>query len=263
MIRLAPRLWVLAGVLALGYSVTFALPETPPMRASRLSTELPELVSGGEWKGAKLPVSERERAVLADDTRFERRYYEPTYPMGRPGVEASFVYSGQDMNNSIHRPEVCLRTQGWNFVRERYVVVPGVMPDGGDLPVREIICSKTSRHPETGKTIQLPNGKLREDWQILYYTFIGAEEVTPSHYGRVFRDIRDRVVGGFDQQWAYATFSSLIPGKYQEQGMNIGTLDPLDIDQTGEHLASFMRALLPSLLIPKDTTVASLPPSSP
>ncbi len=239
------RLWSLAAVLGLGFGGSFLLPEVPPMRSSRLGTELPAKLGG--WEGMKIPVSDRERQVLAEDTTFERRLYHRPYDSTRPPVEASFVFSGKDMNNSIHRPEVCLRAQGWNFVRERYVSVPGVMPDGGAMPVREIVCKRTSSDKE-GNRIELPNGKMMEDWQILYYTFIGCEEVTPSHYGRVFRDMRDRVVGGYDQQWAYATFSSRIPGKYLEQGVPIGSLEPLGIDEAGEHLGAFMRELLPGML---------------
>lgn len=215
------------------------------MKSSRLATELP--AKFGAWEGTRVMVSERELSVLATDTRFERRVYERPFNGTLPGVEASFVFSGKDINNSIHRPEVCLVTQGWNFVRQRTLMISGILPDGEDLPVRELVCRKTRRNQD-GELVRLPDGSFLEDWQILYYTFIGAESITASHYGRIFHDIRDRVIGGYDQQWAYATFSSLVPGKYAEQGIDIGILEPLDLDGAGGHLADFMRELLPDLL---------------
>lgn len=254
----APRLYLLGAILLAGFCATLLLPDVTPMRASMMRVEMPPKL--GEWESTKIPISERELSVLADDTVFERRVFELTTSSDIPTVEASVVFSGKDMNNSIHRPEVCLRTQGWNFVRERYVELPKMLPDGSSLTVREIVCSKTRRDPETGEPVQLPNGKFLTDWQILYYTFIGATNVTASHYGRVFIDIRDRVLNGFDQQWAYATFSSLIPGKYHDQGVNIGALEPLDIDGTGRHLETFMRQLLPDMLTPPDQTSRSTAP---
>jgi hypothetical protein len=246
-------LWLLAVVLVVGFSGALLLPKASPMKPSRLATELP--AKFGAWEGTRMMVSERELQVLAADTRFERRLYERPFNRTLPSVEASLVFSGKDINNSIHRPEVCLVTQGWNFVRQRYVMVPGILPNGEDLPVRELVCRKNRRGAD-GELVRLPSGDLLEDWQILYYTFIGAESVTASHYGRVFHDIRDRVIGGYDQQWAYATFSSLVPGKYAEQGVDIGILEALDLDGAGEHLANFMRDLLPDLLGPGPSVAA-------
>lgn len=247
-------LWLLAAVLVVGFSASFLIPKAPPMKSSRLATELP--AKFGAWEGVRVMVSERELQVLAADTRFERRIYERPFNRTLPSVEASFVFSGKDINNSIHRPEVCLVTQGWNFVRQRDVMISGILPDGEALPVRELVCRKNRRDAD-GELVRLPDGSFLEDWQILYYTFIGAEAITSSHYGRVFHDIRDRLIGGYDQQWAYATFSSLVPGKYAEQGVDVGILEPLDLDGAGEHLADFMRDLLPGLLGPGQSAAAS------
>jgi hypothetical protein len=242
------RLLALCAILAAGFGTTFLLPEVSPMRPSRLKSQMPETL--GDWDSRKIPITGRELDVLADDTSFERRIYSSFSDLSVPQIEASIVFSGKDMSTSIHRPEVCLRTQGWNFVRERFVTLPQMTADGQPMTVREIICSKNRRDPEAGTPVVLPNGKFLVDWQILYYTFIGATDATASHYGRTFIDIRDRVLGGFDQQWAYATFSSVIPGRYADQGVDIGTFDPLDENQTGKHLETFMRQLMPTVLQP-------------
>ena len=90
--------------------------------------------------GKRVEVTGKELQILAKDTEFERTQFANTASPYHPAVEVSVVFSGKDLNNSIHRPERCLRSQGWNFVKERTVVLSGVFPDGSDLPVREIVC---------------------------------------------------------------------------------------------------------------------------
>ena len=72
--------------------------------------ELPIFV--GAWMGEDAAISEREREVLAPDTRFARKTY--TGPHGDK-IFVSIVMSGDDMTNSIHRPERCLPAQGWSL----------------------------------------------------------------------------------------------------------------------------------------------------
>lgn len=242
--KLSRRLLILGGVLAAAFSSVFLLPEVPPIKESRLAMELP--MEFGDWEGRAVAIGERELQILANDTSFERKSFTNWFDPSAPPVEVSIVFSGKDLNNSIHRPEVCLRTQGWNFVSERFIDVPSAI-GGEPLPVKEIICSRT-RKDRDGKAIVGPEGKPVEDWQILYYTFIGHKNITPGHYQRTFTDIRDRIVGGYDQRWAYATFSTIVTGKYSEQGMDLGILRAMDLDQSGKYLGAFIRELLPRVL---------------
>lgn len=239
--NLAKRMLVLTAVVAATFSAVFLLPETHPMRESRLARHLPEL--SGDWRGRDVPISERELKVLANDTGFERKSYVQRYDSTSLPVEVSIVFSGKDLNNSIHRPETCLKTQGWEFVRLGYLTLPN------GLPVREMLCRRPMKGAE-GARITTPQGDQAYDWQLLYYTFIGHSSITPGHYGRTFADIRDRVVGGYDQTWAYATFSATVTGKYKEQGLGSGWLTSLDEAQTGKYLADFIADLMPKVLAP-------------
>ena len=242
----AKRLGLLTALVAAGFSTVFLLPKVPPMKESRLSRQLP--VKFGEWEGRDTPVSEKELKVLARDTGFERKSYRQLYDSTMPAVDVSIVFSGKDLNNSIHRPEVCLRAQGWEFVRLRYLTLPG-KAGGEATPVKEMLCKRT-RQNKDGEPDLLPNGKPLEDWQLLYYTFIGHHKVTPGHYDRTFTDIRDRVVGGYDQTWAYATFSTLVTGKYREQGVSTGLMTPMTEEETGRYLTEFINTLKPAVMAP-------------
>jgi hypothetical protein len=240
------RIGLLTGLVAAGFSSVLLLPDAPPMRESRLARHLP--AKFGEWEGRDVQISDKELEVLANDTGFERKSYQQRYNSTVPGVEVSIVFSGKDLNNSIHRPETCLKTQGWEFVRLRYLNLPGAR-GGKGLPVKEMLCKRV-RRDENKQPVLLENGKPLEDWQLLYYTFIGYQTITPGHYSRTFADIRDRVVGGYDQTWAYATFSTLVTGKYREQGASLGYMTPMSIEETGVYLGDFIRTLTPSVLAP-------------
>ncbi|MGJ8696860.1 MAG: exosortase-associated EpsI family protein [Verrucomicrobiaceae bacterium] len=224
------------------------IPETPAMKPSRLSRRLPE--SFERWQGSPQEPSLEEKQKLAGDTDFERMSYRDTSGT-LPAVEASIVFSGKSLSQSIHRPEVCFRAQGWKFESETYLVLEGVMPDGGDLPVKEIICSRIwTRENEEGKQepIVLSNGETAQIWRAFYYTFFGHEAIVPGHYQRTVEDIKDRLFKGHDQRWAYATFASFINSKHAEQGLPIGNVTVLDEVGTKAHIAAFLKELLPLVL---------------
>jgi hypothetical protein len=243
---LAKRMLVLGAVCAVGFSTIFLLPDAPQMRDSRLAHHLPRTF--GDWRGENVEVSKRERDVLAADTRFERKSYHNQYDSTALPIEVSIVFSGKDLNNSIHRPETCLKTQGWDFVRLRYLNLPVEGLEAG-LPVKEMLCRRV-RLDEEGQPVAGKDGKPFEDWQLLYYTFIGHNTITPGHYARTFADIRDRVIGGFDQSWAYATFATPVSGKYADQGAPIGYALPMDEAQTGRYLGDFIGSLIPKMVAP-------------
>jgi len=147
--QITKRLYILAAFLLVGFSMIWLLPKSSDMKLSCLARNLP--MKFDSMRGESTAVTGKELDILAKDTEFERAQYvnvdEPTHPP----VEVSIVFSGKDLNNSIHRPERCLKAQGWNFERERKVMVKGAMPDGSDMPFREIVCSKPVRENSLGQ----------------------------------------------------------------------------------------------------------------
>lgn len=237
---------MLFAMLAIGFSLIWLLPNQKEMEPSRLSHNLPE--NFDEWKSIAREVSPQERKILAEDTEFARRfYYDPAYS-GWHGFEVSVVFSGKDINNSLHRPEVCLIAQGWKFTGERYISLKGVMPDGSDLPVKEIVCVRPRVAAEGEEVDRAKNGEPVYDKRIQYYTFIGSHSIVAGHYERTWQDIKDRILGGYDQQWAYATFSTMVTSAYEEQGVWDGSVAARDEEDTRSALTEFISELLPQII---------------
>ena len=43
-----------------------------------------------------------------------------------------------------------------------------------------------------------------------YYWFVGYSDITPSHMTRTMFDLRDRILHGYNQRWAYVTVASTV-----------------------------------------------------
>lgn len=231
------RLYILTAVLLVGFSMIWLLPKSGDMKPSRLGQNLP--LEFDSMRGKTTAVTGAELDILAKDTEFERAQYFNMDEPGRPPVEVSVVFSGKDLNNSIHRPERCLRSQGWNFVKERKVKVKGAMPDGSDMPLREIVCVKP---------VQLKSGEVVKVKRVQYYTFFGHTVVTEDHYGRTLQDMKDRLFRGYDQQWAYATFSMPV---YDQSHVEAGIArhaNVFTLEESEAILAEFIQKLAPHVV---------------
>ena len=215
------------------------------MKPSRLAKSLPEEFS--HWIGKPEEPGEREKKILAQDTEFERITYFDADGL-LPSVQASLVFSGKNLSQSIHRPEVCLRAQGWDFVSERYLSWEGVLPHGELLPLKELICRREyQRLNDDGDPEPVLNreGEKTYLWRVFYYTFFGHEAILAGHYERTGEDIKDRLFKGYDQRWAYATFSSFITLNHAEQGFRFDRGTALNQAETASHIRKFLKKLLP------------------
>jgi hypothetical protein len=239
------RMTILLLIILSFVGLVFALPKTAQMKPSRLAKDLPERI--GQWMGRAQEPGAREREVLALDTEFERMDYINASDQ-KPSIQVSIVFSGKNLSQSIHRPEVCLRAQGWEFMSERYFEWKGLLANEESFPVKEMICRMAmivedeSGNPTTRK---LPNGEIAYHWRVFYYTFLGHEKIMAGHYQRTGEDIKDRLLKGYDQRWAYVTISSAISQKYTDQGISIGETTPFDEQETQQFVGEFLQELLP------------------
>jgi len=217
----AKRLAGLQVFLLGGLGSVFLVPKEIKIQPSAIELSLPEYV--GNWHGVEQTVSEGERGVLGPDTQFARK----AYSLGTDQIFVSIVLSGPDMNTSIHRPERCLPAQGWTIVDSRRVTVP--QPQGG-LQVTRL---------QNVQSVPTNDGKRVTLRDLDYYWFVGHSDVTASHFKRTWIDIRDRVLKGQNQQWAYITVMSLITKDFKVFGRNEKQADEL--------IQNFVRELVPQL----------------
>jgi hypothetical protein len=189
------RALILAVVLGAGLSSIFVL---PPFRVaeSAMSMEIPKTI--GDWQTKLIQPSEKEITSLAKDTRFSKA----TCVLPRKGTsfadgaEISIVLSGQDLANSIHRPERCMAAQGHAIYGSEKVAIE--VPDEPQLPTRRLLSKvKFGSEKEMGEVKSLT-----------YYFFVGNETITESHKTRTLVDIRDRLQKGQAQKWAYVLVST-------------------------------------------------------
>lgn len=205
----------------------FILPRQEALMESSISPDLPLNFDLPGWQGKKIQESELERSSLAADTRFSKaQYTEPRrvfWEKEKPPVEVSIVYSGNDMNSSIHRPERCLPSQGHVDLRTSNAEI--TLADGRTITFTRL----TSRVP-------LPN---RADGLTLrfisYYVFIGHGTMHHTHLGRTIQDMYDRVAKGYVQRWAYFQANS-----YWAPELN------LTEEETDKRVRAVISELLPS-----------------
>ncbi|MBR4311241.1 MAG: exosortase-associated EpsI family protein [Akkermansia sp.] len=196
-------------VLGLILSIIFLLPVDVNLLPSAISPELPYDYELPGWYGEKTQETERERSILAADTVFSKalykrqsldlssssRYNSSALQKNEPSISVSIVYSGSDLNNSIHRPERCLPAQGHLDLRSSDHSFE--LSNG-----KKITCRRLD-------SITLTENKAEQPLQhIHYYVFIGHDRITHSHLARTFYDMWDRVMIGKTQSWGYLQVGS-------------------------------------------------------
>ncbi len=204
------RLLTLQVLLLFGLGSVLLLPRHTGLGPAGIAMTLPHRL--GDWKGTDAPIAPEELKGLAPDTGFGRQFRTSwgygTSPFDQ--VFVSIVLSGEDMSNSIHRPERCLAAQGWTVEHSARVRIP-VAEGRAPLEVTRLTDVREARSKD-GKTIGLKN--------LNYYWFIGSQDTTASHWTRTFIDAKDRVLHGENQRWAYVTVAAYVTDNIESNGRN-------------------------------------------
>ncbi len=170
------------------------LPKQQGLTEPSISADLPTGYELPGWDGVKVQESEAERKILAADTRFSKAKYtrlqRVPWEQPTPAVEVSIVYSGREMNNSIHRPEVCLPCQGHLNVQGKECTL-------------ELANGKIIKMTRLSSKLPIQNERCPHLRFIHYYLFIGHGTINHTHLGRNIQDIADRLLFGRVQSWAY------------------------------------------------------------
>ncbi len=215
-------------VMALVFVGICTMPTHDRIMSSSISPDLPLGYGLAGWYGQRTQESAAERNILAADTKFSKGVYqllrESEDSPQNPPVSVSIVYSGNDMNNSIHRPETCLPGQGHVNLRSSTDTLR--LADGRELTFTRLV----SKMPVKG------NSHLYTDY-VHYYVFIGHQSIQPTHMRRTLRDMYDRVVHGYVQRWAYL-----------QVGSHWGGDSPFTQEQSEAQVRRLLSELLPHLI---------------
>lgn len=128
-----------------------------------------------------LEPSESERTILPADTQFDKRLY--TAPDGT-WYQVSLVIGGKS-KSSIHRPELCLPSQGFQMMNPRSL-------DAGGVAWHAVTLARGTL-PPLG----------------FAYTFFNQDGFrTSSHVRRILRDVFDRSFRARIDRWAMVTVNA-------------------------------------------------------
>lgn len=198
------KTWFLPLFLAASLASIYFLPKVGAVAESAIRMNLPQQFSS--WVFKVIPPSPDEISVLAPDTKFSKAICFSA----RPGefnlegyavpdrVDLSIVLSGEDINNSIHRPERCMPAQGHNILSSKSEVLK--LPNGREFPIKRLVSVQTPKDSEGRPSSQSFDC-------ITYYFFVGHDRISNDHLGRTLLDMKDRLVRGMDQRWAYISVS--------------------------------------------------------
>jgi hypothetical protein len=203
---------ILLGVLVAGLSAVLLLPDFKTTH-SALSLAIPKQLAA--WTFEEGVPTKAERDTLAKDTKFAKAgcfrsrsgsvSFFDTGP--RDYAQLSIVMSGMDLANSIHRPERCMPAQGHKIYGSETAMVD--VPGEGDKKVsaRRLLSVQEIQKDRSSKEVVLRDS-------VTYYFFVGSEQITENHTHRTLIDIKDRLVKGEAQSWAYITVTMWFNGAH-------------------------------------------------
>jgi exosortase len=172
--------WTLSVVFAFALSAAMAVlsSSSQPTLAEPSAKRLKEIAS---YTSQSVGPSEAEINILPKDTQFDKRIYTGT--LGE-NFNVSMVIGGRS-KSSIHRPELCLPTQGFLMQQARTATIGGV----------------------TWRIMKLSAGVSLD--QYFAYTFYNQEGFrTASHTQRILRDIIDRSLYNRIDRWVLLSVSA-------------------------------------------------------
>lgn len=146
-----------------------------------------------------LPITASEKQALEEGVTLSRWAYtenspQPTYP-----TVASIVMSGP-IKRSLHRPEVCLPSQGWNILSSKVI----------EIPMNKTNSIKATRL-ELYKDLKTSTGTIQQQRALQIYYYIGHETTTPSYQKHIFKSYLDSLRKNISHRWGMVSFFSQLP----------------------------------------------------
>ncbi len=196
--------WLLPLILGGTMGLTYLLPKGGQVAQSAVNMEMP--TDSGGWSFEKQAPSPEELAALSKDTRFSKaiclkarlgEYNIDGYKIP-DRIDLSVVLSGSDINNSIHRPERCMPSQGHNILSSTNQLL--TLANHRQVPTKRLVSIQSKNAAQPGERERYVRFNC-----LTYYFFVGHERITNDHIERTVMDMKDRLVSGMDQRWAYVS----------------------------------------------------------
>ena len=198
--------------------------------APPVSLALPERL--GAYESQDMPMQAIERQTLNEGVEIGRRFY---FKSDR-AVLASVVLSGA-LKRSLHEPQICLPGQGWVINGKSFIE----FDCGLAAPVKATLLSMH-------RDVQNEAGQVERTRALNVYWYQGSQGRTASSYDEhVGYSYADALLRNIDHRWALLSFFA--PLKNQP----LGSMDPYAELNALEDMKTFMRELVPSLMLEKSS----------
>lgn len=220
----SPRSVIFKGSLLLAFIaiiVAICIFFDPDTQGSEAGVVMDLPVKIGGFTGVDQPISEGERVLLPKDTEFAKKLY--TGNVGE-NIFCQIVLSGLE-SRSIHRPEICLKGQGWNVRSGEVVSVP--LKSGATLKAMVLNITRPTN---------LAKGP-REQEALYAYWFVSRDAETPYHFERIARSNLDLLLHNKSHRWAYVIVMAPVTKGFMPGGK--------DAAETLEMIKSFIRESVP------------------
>ena len=172
-------------------------PNAAENSASGMELRLPGREDVPGHLGFERPVSKEEKKWLPGDTGIEKMLYVPKDARAsneagftEAGISVSLILSGND-RRSLHRPEVCLRAQGWRIAGKETVTLPVA---GQNLKIMDFTLLRK---------VNEEDGSIRNVRAHYFYWWIGAKRSTPSDFERILLTVLDNMFKNINNRWGY------------------------------------------------------------
>ena len=156
----------------------------------------------GSREGARISVSYQEAKTLPGDTEYFKMSYTPPSEFGSQvnfwdSLSATLILSGTD-RRSLHEPEICLDSQGWEIVRRVPVTID---TSGGPLEVMNLELGKWLI--SAGDYVRDKAGnKVRIRAHYIYW-WVSKDSSTAFTDKRVLQTVLDNFLRNKNARWGY------------------------------------------------------------
>ena len=200
-------------VVTITLCFVFSNPSTNP--EAGVVVWLPKDIPG--YDGEPGYMSDQERKWLPSDTTYLKMTYkekamEESLAAYR-SLNVTLIVAGSD-SRSLHRPQVCLRAQGWGIDKKELVELDTT---GGELSVMNFHLSRVLKN-EDGSVKRDENGKKIIQRAFYCYWWVGPDDSTPYDETRVWKSVVNSIIKGQNERWAYPAVMVMVDERFPDKG---------------------------------------------